>query len=47
MFMAPAFSIIPIVYKKTFEHKIGIMEALSGLGLSVGPVFGGIFYSAG
>ena len=47
LFMAPAFSIVPIVYKQTFENKIGIMEALSGLGLSIGPVFGGIFYSIG
>jgi MFS family permease len=45
MFMAPAFSIVPLVYKKTFENKIGIMEALSGMGLSLGPVFGGLFFS--
>jgi MFS family permease len=44
MFMAPAFSLIPLIYKDTFEFKIGIMEAISGFGLSAGPVFGGVLY---
>jgi MFS family permease len=44
IFLTPAFSLIPLIYKDTFEHKIGIMEAISGFGLSAGPVFGGILY---
>lgn len=44
MFMSPAFSLIPLIYKDTFEEKIGVMEAIAGFGLSSGPVFGGILY---
>jgi MFS family permease len=44
MFLSPAFSLIPLIYKDTFEDKIGVMEAIAGFGLSSGPVFGGVLY---
>jgi hypothetical protein len=36
-----------LIYKDTFEEKIGVMEAIAGFGLSSGPVFGGVLYQAG
>lgn len=34
--MTPAYSIIPILYRETMEEKIGQIEAVAGLGLSLG-----------
>jgi len=33
---------LPILYSETLENKVGIIEALSGLGLMGGPVLGGL-----
>lgn len=34
--MTPAYSIIPILYRDTMEEKIGQIEAVAGLGSSLG-----------
>jgi MFS family permease len=44
MFISPAFSLIPQFYKDSVEKKIGLMEAIAGFGLSVGPLIGGLMY---
>ena len=47
IFLSPAFSLIPQFYRDSVEHKIGILEAIAGIGLSIGPLFGGILYQFG
>jgi hypothetical protein len=44
MFVNPAYSIIPIIYKTSFEKKMGWLESVCGLGLMSGPMLGGIVF---
>ena len=42
-----SFAIIAAHYKEDREKTIGMMEAFSGIGLLLGPIFGGIMHSIG
>jgi MFS family permease len=44
LFMTPAYSIVPLLYRETLEDKIGYMEAMAGFGLGIGPLFGGFLF---
>ncbi len=42
-----SFAIIATHYKDQREKTIGMMEAFSGIGLLIGPIFGGIMHQIG
>ncbi len=42
-----SFAIIATHYKKDREKAIGMMEASSGIGLLLGPIFGSVLYELG
>jgi len=47
MFKTPSYSYLSIVYHENLEEKIGYTEAFGGLGISFGPLIGGILFSFG
>lgn len=44
LFCTPSYSYLPILYGDRLEKIIGYIEAMAGLGLSLGPLIGGFFY---
>lgn len=40
--MTPCFSYLPVLYKDNLEEVVGYIEAVAGIGLSMGPVIGGV-----
>ena len=42
-----AYAYLPLLYPETVEKKISYMEILTGVGLMLGPLIGGLLYSLG
>ena len=42
--LTPAYSYLPILYEDKMEFIVSLFELMVGLGLSLGPLFGGILY---
>ena len=42
-----AYAYLPLLYPETVEKKISYMEILTGVGLMLGPLIGGLLYSVG
>lgn len=46
-YLAIAYAYIPLLYPTSVEQKIGIMEMLTGVGLMLGPLIGGLLFELG